>query len=77
MKAATLSKGIPKDSRVAFVGGTGSGKSTMLDLMMRLLTPAKGQILVDDESLSREIVLKPDRDLLHMSHKVFIWLIPH
>jgi ATP-binding cassette subfamily B protein len=38
---------IPKGSRVAFVGSTGSGKSTALDLLMGLLQPTEGELLVD------------------------------
>lgn len=33
--------------RIGLVGTTGSGKSTMLDLLMGLLTPSSGSILVD------------------------------
>jgi ATP-binding cassette subfamily B protein len=39
---------IPKGSRVGFVGTTGSGKSTALDLLMGLLTPTEGTLLVDE-----------------------------
>ena len=33
--------------RIGFVGSTGSGKSTTVDLLMGLLSPTQGQILVD------------------------------
>jgi ATP-binding cassette, subfamily B, bacterial PglK len=35
-------------SVVGVVGSSGSGKSTMIDLLLGLLTPEKGQLLVDD-----------------------------
>lgn len=35
----------------ALVGASGSGKSTMVDLLLGLLTPTSGQILVDDTPL--------------------------
>jgi ABC-type multidrug transport system fused ATPase/permease subunit len=38
---------IPKGSRVGFIGKTGSGKSTLIDLIMALLQPTSGQIEVD------------------------------
>lgn len=38
---------IRKGARIGFVGSTGSGKSTMLDLLMGLLEPVEGRILVD------------------------------
>jgi ATP-binding cassette subfamily B protein len=38
---------IDKGDRVGFIGKTGSGKSTTLDLLMGMINPTKGQILVD------------------------------
>ncbi|WP_067781906.1 ABC transporter ATP-binding protein [Actinomyces vulturis] len=38
---------IPKGSRIAFVGGSGAGKSTILDLIMGLQVPTSGSIIVD------------------------------
>lgn len=38
---------IRKGTSVAFVGSTGSGKTTMVDLILGLLTPQKGAILAD------------------------------
>jgi len=43
---------IAKGSRVGFVGKTGSGKSTSLDLLMGLLEPTGGQILIDGVALT-------------------------
>ena len=37
--------------RVGFIGSTGSGKSTAVDLLMGLLVPSQGQILVDGLNL--------------------------
>jgi ABC-type multidrug transport system fused ATPase/permease subunit len=38
---------IPKGARVGFIGATGSGKSTTLDLIMGLLDPTSGNLEVD------------------------------
>ena len=38
---------IPKGSSVGFVGSTGAGKSTLVDLLMGLLKPSRGAVLVD------------------------------
>lgn len=42
---------IPKNTYVAFVGPTGSGKTTLVDMIMGLLQPQAGRILVDDTPL--------------------------
>ena len=38
---------IPKGSSVGIIGETGSGKSTMLDIIMGLLMPTQGNITID------------------------------
>jgi ATP-binding cassette, subfamily B, bacterial PglK len=43
---------IPFGSTVAFVGASGSGKSTMVDLLISLLEPTEGTISVDGSSLT-------------------------
>ncbi|MCB1122275.1 MAG: ABC transporter ATP-binding protein/permease, partial [Verrucomicrobiae bacterium] len=40
-----------KGQRIAFIGSTGSGKSTLVDLIMGLLRPQIGDILVDEKTL--------------------------
>src|SRR5690606_16413578 len=39
-------------THVAFVGASGAGKSTMVDLLLGLLTPTSGAILLDETNLS-------------------------
>ncbi|MES2273172.1 MAG: ABC transporter ATP-binding protein [Chlamydiota bacterium] len=43
---------IPKGEVVAFVGLSGAGKSSLLDLLLRLYEPTQGEILVDSIKLS-------------------------
>ncbi|WP_396656718.1 ABC transporter ATP-binding protein [Microbacterium sp.] len=43
---------IPFGSNVAFVGASGAGKSTMVDLLLGLIEPTSGAVLVDDIPLS-------------------------
>jgi ABC-type multidrug transport system fused ATPase/permease subunit len=39
---------IPAKKTIAFVGGTGSGKTTIIDIILGLLEPQGGKIFVDD-----------------------------
>ncbi len=48
----SISISIPFGSTVAFVGASGSGKSTTVDLVLSLLTPTSGTIRIDDTPLS-------------------------
>lgn len=43
---------IPRGARIGFVGRTGSGKSTLMDLVLGLLTPSSGRILIDGVELT-------------------------
>ena len=47
-----LSLKIPRGSRVGFIGKTGSGKSTVVDLIMGLLEPTSGSIEIDGQPLT-------------------------
>ena len=47
-----LSLRILKGEKVAFVGPTGSGKSTLVDLILGLHTPVRGRIVIDETELN-------------------------
>ena len=40
------------DGKVALVGESGEGKSTIVNLLLRLYEPARGRILIDDQDIS-------------------------
>ncbi|RJU02953.1 ATP-binding cassette domain-containing protein [Arthrobacter frigidicola] len=44
---------IPAGSHVAFVGSSGAGKSTIIDILLGLLKPTSGHIEVDSERMDR------------------------
>ncbi len=54
---------VRKGQTVALVGRVGSGKSTILQLLMRVVDPSEGQILVDDRPL-RTLALDDFRDIV-------------
>ncbi len=45
---------IPANSVVGLVGSTGSGKSTLIDLLLGLLTPQSGHLYMDDICITTE-----------------------
>ena len=42
---------IPKNTSVAFIGPSGAGKTTMVDLILGVLKPQRGQITVDGKNI--------------------------
>lgn len=48
-----LTFSIPTDTTLALVGRSGAGKSTVADLITGLLTPTKGEVLIDGVSLDK------------------------
>lgn len=63
---------IPKGARIGFVGTTGSGKSTAMDLLMGLLTPTEGEIEVDGEPLRGPRIRAWQRALAHVPQSIFL-----
>lgn len=48
-----LSMTIPANSVVGIVGASGSGKSTVIDLLLCLLTPQQGELYIDDTLITK------------------------
>jgi ATP-binding cassette subfamily B protein len=67
-----LSFEIRKGSKVAFVGTTGSGKSTTLDLLMGLVSPAEGHFLVDGQPLTEKDLRAWQRTVAHVPQIIFL-----
>lgn len=44
---------IPKGKTIAFIGSSGAGKTTMVDIILGLLQPQKGQVLADGMDIHR------------------------
>ena len=63
---------IAKGSRVGLVGGTGSGKSTTLDLLMGLLRPTSGRILIDSEPLDGSRIRAWQATIAHVPQAIFL-----
>jgi ATP-binding cassette, subfamily B, bacterial PglK len=57
---------------VAFVGTTGSGKSTTADLILGLLKPQTGTIWVDDQPLSGERLRQWQQSIANVPQHIFL-----
>jgi ATP-binding cassette subfamily B protein len=63
---------IGQGSRVGFVGSTGSGKSTALDLLMGLLAPTEGELLVDGMPVTGVRVRAWQKAIAHVPQNIFL-----
>jgi ABC-type multidrug transport system fused ATPase/permease subunit len=63
---------IPACSSLGIVGGTGSGKSTLVDLVLGLLEPGAGTIHVDGELLDRGNLREWQRSIGYVPQQIFL-----
>ena len=63
---------ISKGSRIGFVGKTGGGKSTTVDLIMGLLLPTGGAIKVDGVELTGDRMRAWQRSVAHVPQSIFL-----
>ena len=61
-----------KGSKVGIIGETGAGKSTLIDLLMGLLNPTKGELLIDNKILNDEIILGWQSNISHVPQDIFL-----
>ena len=67
---------IKKGEKIGFIGTTGSGKSTLIDIMMGLLTPTKGKVFVDDIDLydktNENFLINWRYSIAHVPQNIFL-----
>ena len=63
---------VPRSARVGFVGSTGSGKSTTLDLLMGLLEPTQGKILVDGQPIGGDRRRAWQQTIAHVPQSIYL-----
>ncbi len=63
---------ISKGSRVGFVGATGSGKSTLIDLIMGLLQPTEGTLVIDGIPITAHNHRAWQAHIAHVPQAIFL-----
>ncbi|MCZ0811237.1 ABC transporter ATP-binding protein [Roseovarius sp. EGI FJ00037] len=63
---------IPALSTIGIVGGTGAGKTTLVDLILGLLMPDTGQIIVDGEPLTSDNMHRWRRSIGYVPQTIYL-----
>jgi ABC-type multidrug transport system fused ATPase/permease subunit len=63
---------IPAHSTVGIVGGTGAGKTTLIDLILGLLIPDSGEIRVDGRRLDRDTLRLWQQSLGYVPQSIYL-----
>lgn len=63
---------IPSKSTVAFIGETGSGKTTAVDLLLGLLNPQNGALLVDGKEINQENIRDWQNSLGYVPQQIYL-----
>ena len=67
-----ISFDIPRGARIGIVGQTGSGKSTLVDIFMGLLSPNEGEILIEGETLKYFNLSEWKNRISHVPQSIFL-----
>lgn len=67
-----LSLVIPKGAQVGFIGATGGGKSTLLDVVMGLLSPTSGSLQIDDVVITPDNLRSWQFHIAHVPQSIFL-----
>ena len=67
-----VSLNIHRHTSVAIAGPTGSGKTTLVDIILGLLTPQQGRIKVDDTEVTEENVQHWQRSLGYVPQQIYL-----
>lgn len=63
---------IPRRSFVAFVGQTGAGKTTVVDIILGLLRPDEGHLCVDDTNITENNLNSWQENLGYVPQEIFL-----
>ncbi len=63
---------IKRGSKVGFIGATGSGKSTLIDIIMGLLESSDGVIEIDGKVLTRQNIRSWQAHIAHVPQSIYL-----
>jgi len=63
---------IPKGAKVGFVGSTGSGKSTAIDILIGFLSPTQGKLLIDGNPISGDRIRGWQQTIAHVPQSIYL-----
>ena len=69
---SAVSVEIPKGARVGLAGKTGSGKSTLMDLILGLLEPSEGEIRIDGVTLTAANRPAWQKNIAHVPQFIYL-----
>lgn len=64
---------IPKGKTIAFIGSTGSGKTTLVDLIVGLLKPVSGSVEIDYQKLNADNTRLWQNNIAYVPQEVFLF----
>ena len=67
-----ISLSILKNTSIGFAGSTGSGKTTLIDVILGLLDPKKGNIIVDDTIINNQNLLSWQNKISYVPQTIFL-----
>lgn len=63
---------IPKGACVGIIGETGSGKSTLIDIIMGLISPTNGSLIVDGVPIGQQELRSWQRHIAHVPQSIYL-----
>lgn len=67
-----ISLRIIRGERIGIIGATGSGKSTLIDILMGLLAPTFGKMSIDGQEMTPEVISNWRRNVAHVPQNIFL-----
>ena len=64
---------IAKGEKIGVMGVTGSGKSTLIDIIMGLLSPTNGELIIDQKKLTRENRRSWQIHIAHVPQNIYLF----